>query len=78
MADCEIIQKDLDQIIQWVGKVTTSSSLDKCKFMSFGPRNSNHTKNMRGEPLKVVQEETDFSTDSKRTKHIAGIKVVFV
>ena len=55
--ECEAIQNDLDKIIQWSEQWQMPFNLEKCKVMPFGTRNSNYTYKMRGEPLRVVNEE---------------------
>ncbi len=72
-AECEIIQKDLGQIIQWSEKWPMTFSVDKCKFIPFGSRNSNRTYYMCGNPLQVVKQESDLgvtvSSDLKHANH---------
>ncbi len=73
-AECEVIQKDLDQIIQWSKKWQMTFNVDKCKVMHFGSRNSNHTYYMRGNPLQVVKEDSHLgvtiSSDLKHANHL--------
>ncbi len=72
-ADCEIIQKDLNQFTQWSEKWQMSFTTTKCKVMHIDSRNSNHTHHMGGKQLQVTQEERDLgitiSSDLNKTKH---------
>lgn len=41
--DCRIIQKDLNNIIEWLKRWQMSLNVDKCIVMHIGSRNSNQT-----------------------------------
>ncbi len=72
-ADCEIIQRDLDQITPWSEKWQMSFNTTKCQVTHSGSRNSNHTYYMGGEPLQTMLEEKDLgvtiNSDLQHTKH---------
>ncbi len=71
-ADCDIIQKDLDQVVQWSEKWQMPFHLSKCKAMHIGARNSNHVYNMSGNLLHIL-EKSDIgvavSSDLNHSKH---------
>ncbi len=72
-ANCEIIHRDLDLIIQWSEKWKMSFNTTKCKVTHIGSRNSNHTYYMDGELLQTMEEEKvlwiNINSDLKHAKH---------
>ncbi len=69
-AECEVIQKDLDQIIQWSEKWQMTFNFDKCKVMLFVSRNSNNTRifSLHGNPMQVVKEESETISSDLTTQ----------
>lgn len=59
-ADCEPIQRGLEQINHWPEKWLMSINTSKCKVIHITSRNSSHTYHTGSEPLQVVREEKDF------------------
>ena len=55
--ECEAIQNDLSKIIQCSEQWQIPFNLEKCKIMHFGTVNSNYMYKMRGESLRVANEE---------------------
>ncbi len=62
ISDCEIIQNDHENIVQWSEKWQMPLNVDKCKVMHFGHRNCKNSYNMKGKTLKVVNESTQYSS----------------
>ncbi len=46
--------------MEWSEKWQMSFNFDKCKVMHNESRNSNYAYNMRGKPLRTVNEESDL------------------
>lgn len=55
--DSENIQRDYDKLEQWSEKCPT---VDKCKFMHYTDKKTNHECIMLGKPLSYANEETDL------------------
>lgn len=58
--DCEIIQKDLDNLSTWSDKWLLKFNRDKCKVMHVGFNNRKHNYNLQSQNLMKVEEEKDL------------------
>ena len=58
--DCEIIQKDLDNLSIWSDKWLLKFNKDKCKVMHVGYNNLKHNYKLQGQNLIRVEEEKDL------------------
>ena len=60
IGDCEIIQRDLDNLSTWSEKWLLKFNKDKCKVMHIGYNNVKQNYKLQGQNLVTVEEEKDL------------------